>query len=281
VALLLHLSDLHTGSPDPDAAAVESELRRLVGELDPELVVASGDLTHRNRTEQHARAAALLRSLGPPVLAVPGNHDIPALPPARLLRPHGAFLACWGTITPVQRTASFVVAGMCTVRPWLYQEGGLAARAARGAAEVFAGAPSSALRVAVIHHHVLSAPWRSRKLPVVRRARALEALRAAGTEVVLSGHTHQAAVGHPGEFEIGASGPVLVNAPGFGRPRPGRRGETRGVGTIAVDGGTIAVTTYLWRGGFEPVAERRFARAWPEGTQLDHTRRRSGAGSLG
>jgi len=78
---LLHLSDLHVGSRE--APEVERSLAALIERASPELVVASGDLTHRGRSEQHAAAAAFLRSLGPPVLAVPGNHDIPLAFPAR------------------------------------------------------------------------------------------------------------------------------------------------------------------------------------------------------
>ena len=53
----------------------------------PDLVIASGDLTNRGRRGEHERAAAFLRRLGPPVLAVPGNHDIPYTFPARFTPP--------------------------------------------------------------------------------------------------------------------------------------------------------------------------------------------------
>ena len=78
---VLHVSDLHAGTAEEPQ--IESALRDLVSEVDPELVVCSGDLTHRNQPGQHVRAAALLRSLERPLLVVPGNHDIPMLPPAR------------------------------------------------------------------------------------------------------------------------------------------------------------------------------------------------------
>ena len=59
---LLHVSDLHFGGHDEGREPVEAAVQALVAELDPELVVASGDLTHRNRPEQHERAASFLRS---------------------------------------------------------------------------------------------------------------------------------------------------------------------------------------------------------------------------
>ena len=71
---ILHVSDLHAGSRDE--VRVEPALRELIDEVAPQLVIASGDLTHRGRPEQHDRAAAFLKQLGPPVFAIPGNHDI-------------------------------------------------------------------------------------------------------------------------------------------------------------------------------------------------------------
>lgn len=74
---LLHLSDLHTGANDGGREEIDDAVRLLAAELDPELVVCTGDLSHRNRRDQHERAAAFLRSLDRPLLVVPGNHDLP------------------------------------------------------------------------------------------------------------------------------------------------------------------------------------------------------------
>jgi 3',5'-cyclic AMP phosphodiesterase CpdA len=50
-ARILHVSDLHTGTrEDPE---VEAALRALLGRVDAELIVASGDLTHRGLRDQH------------------------------------------------------------------------------------------------------------------------------------------------------------------------------------------------------------------------------------
>ena len=72
---LLHVSDLHFGAGDDPQR--DGALAALIERVAPELVIASGDLTHRGRRDQHEHAAAFLRQLGPAVLAVPGNHDMP------------------------------------------------------------------------------------------------------------------------------------------------------------------------------------------------------------
>ena len=126
---LLHLSDLHVGATE--APAVERRLEALIERMAPELVVASGDLTHRGRPEQHAAAAAFLRSLGPPVLAIPGNHDIPYTFPARFTRTFAEFERHWETTEPVFRSRALHVVGLNSVRAWRHQSGGIRERAAR------------------------------------------------------------------------------------------------------------------------------------------------------
>ena len=78
---ILHVSDLHFGARDDPV--LDRTLTGLVERVAPELVIASGDLTHRGRRSQHELAASFLRSFGLPVLAVPGNHDIPYTFPGR------------------------------------------------------------------------------------------------------------------------------------------------------------------------------------------------------
>src|SRR3954470_17825534 len=99
ITRILHVSDLHFGSQDnPD---LEEELVRLIDRVDPETVIASGDLTHRGLRDQHERVAGFLRRLGRDVLAVPGNPDIPYSFPARFSPPWREFEREWEPTEPV------------------------------------------------------------------------------------------------------------------------------------------------------------------------------------
>jgi 3',5'-cyclic AMP phosphodiesterase CpdA len=245
---LLHVSDLHFGGRD--APAIERGLAALVERTAPELVVASGDLTHRGRPEQHAAAAEFLRSLGPPVLAVPGNHDIPYTFPARFTRTFAEFERHWETTEPVFRSPRLHVVGLNSVRAWRHQSGGIRDAQLSRAGELLAEAPEDAVRVVLMHHHLIGAPWRSRKKPVSRRSHVLTALVDSGAELILSGHIHQGAVSERHEFEVisdDARGVVVSIAPGLGQPRPSRRGEARGLHVYECDADTIRVHTYVWR----------------------------------
>ena len=93
------------------------------------------------------------------------------------------------------------------------------------AAELFREeAPEHAFRIVALHHHLIGAPWRSRKKPVARRNRVLAGLVEAGADLILAGHIHQSAVAERREFELSTPGgehAVVVSiAPGFGQPRP-------------------------------------------------------------
>lgn len=259
---LIHVSDLHVGAPDE--RPIEPALRALVAEVAPTVILATGDLTHRGRPSQHERAAAFLQSLGPPVLAIPGNHDIPHAFPARFTRPWQEFERRWGTTEPVFRSDAFHVVGLNSARPWRHQSGGLDSAALDRAATQLAEAPVGALRIACLHHHLTGAPWRSRKRPVSRREHVLARLVDAGVDLILSGHIHQSAVSERREFEIGLGGERSVTvaiAPGLGQPRPKRRGEARGLHVIGTDDAEISIETLVYAGDeFTAIAARRFPR---------------------
>jgi 3',5'-cyclic AMP phosphodiesterase CpdA len=269
-ARILQVSDLHVGAHDEGRSELEDAIRALVAAERPEAVIATGDLTHRNRAEQHRRAGEFLRSLGPPAFAVPGNHDLPALPPRRVLRPFDAFAAVWGETEPVYRSAGAVVCCLNSVRPWRYQRGALSSAQLDRARAELAGAPPDALRVVALHHHLTSAPWRTGKRTVPRRSRTLAALAAAGAELVLGGHTHQSVVVERREFQHAPGGVVLATAPGAGRPRPGRHAEAAGLHVYDADETTLRVRTFAWlERELTLVADRGFPRRPPAAPVAD------------
>jgi 3',5'-cyclic AMP phosphodiesterase CpdA len=257
------VSDLHFGAGHD--ADIELGLGALVARVEPDLIVATGDLTHRAKRRQQEDAARFLRSLGPPLLAVPGNHDIP-WSWRRVTGPFREFERVWQTTEPLFQSESLQVVGLNSARPWRHQSGGIRSSQLDRARELFEAGGAGALRVAVLHHHLIGAPWRSRKKPVSHRNAVLAGLVDAGAELILAGHIHQAAVSERHEFEVvaGAVRGVTVSvAPGLGQPRPSRRGEARGVHTYTVSSEQIEVETSIWRAeGWTVTAVRRFSRGW-------------------
>ena len=69
---------------------------------------------------------------------------------------------------------SCIVVGLNSVRPWRHQSGGIRDGAARAdGASCSPRRRTGALRVVALHHHLIGAPWRSRKRPVARRSHVL------------------------------------------------------------------------------------------------------------
>jgi 3',5'-cyclic AMP phosphodiesterase CpdA len=222
----------------------------LIERVAPELVIASGDLTNRGHRGEHERAGAFLRALGLPVLAVPGNHDIPYTFPARFSAPWREFELQWQTTEPELAGDHVHVVGLNSVRPWRHQSGRVSdAQLERVTSKLGRAAPG-ALRVVVLHHHMIGAPWRSRKRPVAHRNNVLGKLVDSGAELIVGGHIHQATVSERHEFEVitgDVRGVVVSIAPGLAQPRPQRRGEARGCVVYTADERTLTVDTYIWR----------------------------------
>lgn len=259
---ILHLSDLHFGARDD--AVIHDAIGDFVAQSRPDLIVATGDLTHRGRGAQHDQAAAFLRGLGAPVVAVPGNHDIPYALPARLTQPWREFDRRWETTEPVYSTDSVHVVGVNSVRPWRHQSGGVGDAQLARVTERLAAAPPDALKIVALHHQLIGAPWRTRKKPVARRNHVLARFVDAGAELILGGHIHQGTVSERHEFEVldrDGHGVVISIAPGLGRPRPHRRGEACGCVVYHADADSITVETSIWRGDdWQQTAVRTFPR---------------------
>jgi 3',5'-cyclic AMP phosphodiesterase CpdA len=260
---VLHVSDLHFGRNDKPES-IEA-LARLIEDVKPEVVIASGDLTHRGLRSQHEKAAAFLRGLELPLVVIPGNHDIPYTFPKRFTKPWLEFERLWEDTEPVYRSDTLLVVGLNSVRPWRHQSGRLRPAQLERAREQLMDAADGVLRVVTFHHHLLGAPWRSRKKPVAKRNRVLAGLVDAGADLILAGHIHQSTIAERREFELSKPGgehAVVVSiAPGFGQPRPNRRGEARGLHVYDVGPEALRSLTYIWRDdGWGLTAARTFPR---------------------
>jgi 3',5'-cyclic AMP phosphodiesterase CpdA len=263
-ARILHISDLHLGRKA--ASEPLTALRELIPELAPEILVVTGDLTHRGRREELEHARELLDSLALPILAVPGNHDIPYTFPTRFTRTRVEWERVFESAEPVYMSGRLAVMGLNSVRPWRQQGGLLESSQLDRLASKLERAQTGALRAVALHHHLAAPPWRAaRKRPLRRRDLVLQRLASAGVELVLSGHVHQSAVAERREFEVVEHDRppplVLATAPGFGRPRPHRRGEALGFNVYDSDPKSVSIVTWSWTGcSFAEVGRRTFQR---------------------
>ena len=123
MSLLLQISDTHFGTEQAD---VVEALVRLVKDEAPDLIILSGDITQRARRSQFAAARAFVDRLAPtPLIAIPGNHDIPLFNmPMRLLAPYAGYSRAFGDdLEPEFERAQLLVLGVNTTRPHNHADG--------------------------------------------------------------------------------------------------------------------------------------------------------------
>lgn len=187
---LLQISDPHFGTEQPP---VVDALVRLAQALAPQLVVLSGDITQRATAAQFAAARAFVQRLpAAPLLAVPGNHDIPLFDVlSRAFRPYARYRAAFGPALEGEwQDDTLLVVALNTTRPWRRKDGELSTAQVERVADRLAAAGAAQLRVVVVHQPL--AVLRDEDRTNLLHGHALAARRwaDAGADVVLGGHIH-------------------------------------------------------------------------------------------
>ena len=189
MTILLQISDTHFGT---EQAPVVDALTRLTRQQQPDMLVLSGDITQRARPAQFQAARAFVDLLGVPVLAVPGNHDIPLFDLwTRLRHPYGRYSAAFGTdLEPVHRSPDLLVVCVNTTRPWRHRHGEISALQVDRVARLLESAESAQLRVVVVHQPAAVTRAEDVSNRLRGHAVALQRWAEAGADLVMGGHIH-------------------------------------------------------------------------------------------
>ena len=229
---------------------MEDSLRALIERMEPEIVVASGDLTHRGRPDQHAAAAAY------PALARPARARDPGEPrhPVHVPRPLYADVRRverhWKTTEPVFSSDRLHVVGLNSVRAWRQQSGGIRESQLARARELLTQAPEGSLRV------VRSASPPDRSAVALAEEAGLEAVESARGARRCRRRADPRRPHPPGRGQRASrvrSDPLETCAAQSSRSRlasaspPDRRGEARGLHVYEAHEDAIRVETYIWR----------------------------------
>lgn len=277
---ILHVSDLHFGPPY--RPAVGEALLRKAFELDPEIIVVSGDFTQRAKRVQFEEARRFLDRLPDrPTVVTLGNHDIPLyrvferiFSPVALYRDH----ISEELDTVLTRDDAVIVSLDSTSPLRSITNGRLSRRQLDFAADAFRSAPSGATRIVVTHHNLAPAPDFEGGSVMHGARRILERFVDMGVELVLSGHLHRAyrassldlIENHPPGAEI------LVVQAGTATSSRGRGRERarNSFNLVRIDSDAIRVTPHLYfedLDAFAPIADHFFPRAgrWNPAGQVE------------
>ena len=186
---IVHISDIHFGRVD---YAIVERLRDKIGELAPDLIVVSGDLTQRARSVQFIEARDFLDSLPQPQIVVPGNHDIPM---------HNVFARF---VTPLEKYKKYItenlqpffadeeiaVVGVNTARSLTVKDGRINDEQIAAIRARMCGLDNRMLKI-VVTHHPFDLPEGFNEDDIVENAaRAMPLIADCGADVFLSGHLH-------------------------------------------------------------------------------------------
>ena len=276
---ILHVSDLHFGrhSDSAQVAALEGWIAR--ESLDA--IVISGDVSQRTRHKEFERAGAFVRrcEARAPTVVVPGNHDCAWWGGLFGVNDHYEMFARYrqhvrsdleprisipgATIVGVN-SAHGIQSYTLTARPRdLSVVGAVRGRQWDRARMAFSLAPSTDLKVLVLHHNILrgkiSKRWglASREFGIVDAAHT-------GADLICCGHDHEEQV----EEIQSARRRIVVSTAGTltSRSRGGRPGSWN---VIDYDGAILSVSLYEW-----DAAAREFNRArvskWARSVEVKH-----------
>ncbi len=262
---LVHLSDLHFGRVDE---AIVEPLAQTVAGINPEVVVVSGDLTQRARSEQFKEAREFLDALPSPQIIVPGNHDVPLYNIfARFLQPldkYRRFIT--NDLEPFYSDEEIAVLGVNTARSLTIKDGRINEEQVSKIRERLCPFGDEVTKI-IVTHHPFDVPEGHREDDLVGRAQmAMEALAACGADLLLSGHLHLSHTGHTAKrYRISGHSALVVQA-GTATSTRGR-GESNSFNVLRIQHPHINVERLAWQpesANFTPASTETFKHT-PEG----------------
>ncbi|MDP9414151.1 MAG: metallophosphoesterase [Pseudomonadota bacterium] len=251
MSTIAHLSDVHFGRHDPEVvAAVEAYLfgRR------PDLVVISGDFTQRARVEQFQMAAEFVDRIeagGLPVLAVPGNHDVPLYDVARRFgRPlHRYKRFIDDDLCPYWENDDLAVLGINTARSLTIKDGSVSRKQIERIRDAFDDVATHKTRILVTHHPLFAMPLEEEEGALTKVANrssdALAAAADAGVDILLAGHFHRAYSISAREM-VDTAGPALVIQAGTATSTRLRGGEQQSFNWMDVVKDRVELQVQRW-----------------------------------
>lgn len=192
---IAHISDIHFGKED---FAVVDRLIEKIGEDAPDLIVVSGDLTQRAKTEQFIAARSLLDRLPKPQIVVPGNHDVPMYNVYdRFLHPLDKYKKyITNDMMPLFCDEEMAVLGVNTARSLTIKGGRISDEQVAEIRLKLDRLSDQKLKI-IVTHHPFDLPEGFDEDDIVGRAKeVMPAIADSGADVFLAGHLHVSNITH-------------------------------------------------------------------------------------
>lgn len=203
MAFIAHLSDMHVGAINFKEELLLNAINK-VNDLDPNLVIVTGDVTENGYYAEFERAAEYLDLLKAPLLVVPGNHDARHIGNEcfeELIKKR-----C-GTLDV--KTPEISAVGLDSSEPDLdYGKVGRTQQASMEK-ELKRAGKDSLYKIIALHHHIIPVPKTGRERNVLTDAGdILKSIIDGEADIVLSGHKHVPYVWFVGDTTFVTAGTV-------------------------------------------------------------------------
>jgi 3',5'-cyclic AMP phosphodiesterase CpdA len=259
---LVHLSDLHFGRVDP---VLLEPLREKVTNLAPDVVVVSGDLTQRAKSEQFEAARAWLDTLPGPQIIVPGNHDISLYNVfRRFVQPLDRYKRyITDDLSPAYIDDEIAVVGVNTARSLTFKDGRINEEQMAQIRARLEGLAPNVTRI-VVTHHPFDLPDNFDEDNLVDRApMAMRVFADCGVDVLMAGHLHASHAGNTADrYRINEYAALVVQA-GTATSTRGR-GEVNSFNVLRVEHDKVEVDRFGWdviHSHFELMSTEKFMRS--------------------
>jgi Icc protein len=208
--MIAHVSDIHVGSNH----FVSNLLNRAImeiNEMQPDVVLVSGDLTNEGFRQEYSAVAAYLGNIRcERIVVIPGNHD------SRNVG-YVHFEDHFGSRNSALYLPGVTIVALDSSQPDL-NEGRLGRQNYRWMVEKFTNPDD--FKIVAMHHHLLPIPGTGRERNIIEDAGDfLELLVSQGIDLVLCGHKHVPHTWRFEDFHVSNAGTVSsLRVRGYARP---------------------------------------------------------------
>lgn len=241
--IIVHISDIHFGQAD---AVIAERLVDKINEVDPHLVIVSGDLTQRARTSQFKEAREFLNKLPVPQIVVPGNHDVPLYNVydrfANPLEKYKKYIT--DDLQPFYCDTEIAVLGINTARALTIKGGRINGKQVAGIQQKMDGLKDEMMKV-IVTHHPFDLPEGFDDDDIVGRAKAaMPAIVDCGADVFLAGHLHVSHITHSARrYKLESGHSALIIQAGTGASTR-ERGEQNSFNVLLLEYPKLSVTRF-------------------------------------
>jgi 3',5'-cyclic AMP phosphodiesterase CpdA len=256
---IVHISDLHFGRVNP---ALVEPLLASIGELRPNVVAVSGDLTQRATVEQFEAARDFLRRIPFPQVVVPGNHDISFW---NIYRRFARPLERYRRYINAEPEPSYFddrlfVLGLNTAWSLAWKQGRFSADQIVRLRDRLGAVGPHVFKVLVVHHPFVPREGATGFDAIRRTEQALEALEHCSADLILAGHLHHGYSRQTASFYRLARHSILVVQSGTTLSAR-TRDEQNSFNVVDVEPDAAEITIFAWepsRAAFVPQPPVRY-----------------------